>query len=257
MPLLPPYPPLPLLSPDQLRAAALLAAYLAVGLTYLRRVGLTASWFTVWRREVGVGLAADAASAATWCIVVLLWPVPLARRTARAWDARSGATAEAITRRPAGQSAELVSPPAGDHAQPGLTPGHPLVAPAFPEEVARDRASVVRAVEQNRLADAVRQATAHVDGMARQFGPSHPFTAEAFEILAHVSVLVGDDQRALAYYVHAADRRHRCPLLPAVDPAPELTARARAAVGLQHTQRSAHPAPRQGDTSNLAAAVAR
>ncbi|MFJ5120916.1 hypothetical protein [Kitasatospora sp. NPDC088548] len=110
------------------------------------------------------------------------------------------------------------------------TPQRPPTAPPTPAEVTAARTSIAAAVEQHRLVDAIRLATAHVDGMAARFGTAHAHTIEALEVLAHLNVLTGDEHRALVFYVHAADRRARCTSLPAADPVPGLVARARTAL---------------------------
>ncbi|WP_370086389.1 hypothetical protein [Streptacidiphilus sp. MAP12-16] len=75
------------------------------------------------------------------------------------------------------------------------------------EAMARFRPAIARvqdACRQERLVDAVFAATALLDQVTLLYGPGHPCTLQAVELLAHVCHLVGDHARGVQLYVHAA-----------------------------------------------------
>ncbi|MEV7177841.1 hypothetical protein [Kitasatospora sp. NPDC093679] len=150
------------------RLATLAAAtYLTAGATYLALTGISSPLGRVHRRDIGTGRRAAVLAAAVWIVAVLLWPVPLACRTARA-----------IT----GRRPQPAAPARRDTA-----PAVSLAKPAVPPYWYRAEYTAVQVVlAEGRTVIARTWAGGLVDDAVIEFGPAHPWTRDAWELLAHV-----------------------------------------------------------------------
>jgi len=147
--------------------------YLAAGLAYRAFTGISSSWSRLHRQEIGTGAAAAVAAAAVWAVVVVLWPVPLLCRTFRALRGRTSAAPceELIWRGPARSAT------AGAAAVPLPVPPHWY----------RQRYETVRVfLAAGGTVIAQARASGLVDDSTLAFGSGHPFTRDAWELLAHI-----------------------------------------------------------------------
>ncbi|MFD9124160.1 hypothetical protein [Kitasatospora sp. NPDC059571] len=157
------------------RLATLAAAtYLTAGATYLAATGVSSPLGRIHRRDIGTGHLAAALAAAVWAMAVLLWPAPLACRSARSLAARRS--------RPAA--------PAPVEAAPAVS----LAKSAVPPRWYRAEYTAVQVVlAEGRTVIARTWAGGLVDDAVIEFGPDHPWTRDAWELLAHI-VQVALDQ---------------------------------------------------------------
>ncbi|MDH6129800.1 hypothetical protein [Kitasatospora sp. GP82] len=154
-------------------------SYLTLGLAYLAFDGISSTW-SRFRWEIGTGPAATLAAAAAWTTVLVLWPVPLVCRTFRTLRNRPqiGPAEELIWRSTPRQAARAIP------AQPAIAAAELPVPPRW----FRQEYEAIRSVlTEGGVVTAQARALGLVDASALAFGPGHPFTAYAWDLLAHTA----------------------------------------------------------------------
>jgi hypothetical protein len=150
-----------------------------------------------------------------WAGWLLVWPAAVARPCAhRVWVAARAWTMDEVRwlvfryraehrARAEERAARRPQAPARVPAK-GAPPDAPMGMEGAMARLWPAVAKVQEACRQERLVDAVFAATALLDKVTLVYGPRHPRTLQAVELLAHVCHLVGDQARGVQLYVHAA-----------------------------------------------------
>ncbi|MFE0462285.1 hypothetical protein ACFW1A_23835 [Kitasatospora sp. NPDC058965] len=151
-------------------------AYLPAGAFYLTLTGVDAAWLRRLPRP-----ATPFAAAATWLGLVLLWPLVLVARCARSRlrRARSADTAPPVQPLAAVPHARTPGEPAAAPIPP--KPAHPPVPPRW---YCESYAAVHIALAEGRTAIARTWAGYLADDAATEFGLAHPYTHEAWLLVA-------------------------------------------------------------------------
>jgi len=166
--------------PERLAVLAVVS-HLTVGFSYLSLTGISDAWARRWRLEIGTGAAAAAFAAIVWTLLVVLWPLPLACRTIRSLRGRLR-TARALVA-PWCQPT-LAVPNARMSSAP--IPAKPAEPPVPPRWYREEYMAVHVALAEGRTVVARTWASGLVDDAVIAFGAAHPYTRDAWFLLARV-----------------------------------------------------------------------
>ncbi|MFE4599342.1 hypothetical protein ACFRKE_00620 [Kitasatospora indigofera] len=165
---------LPLLGSSRAGGLVLPAAvaYLPAGIFYLAMTGIGD---VPPRRSRPTGGATFTAALGIWTVSPFVWPLLLAARTLHLLRRRATVGAPCRIR---------PIPPALADAAPAPLPQKPTIPPVPPRWYRQDYAAVGVALTEGRLTIARTWAGCLADDATSEFGPAHPYTQEAWLLVA-------------------------------------------------------------------------
>lgn len=165
--------------------------HLTAGTTYLALTGISSTRPPIRRQEIGTGTAATMVVAAVMAVVVVLWPIPLICRAVHALRRRASAD------QPREERIWRALP-----TVPGRSAG-PAATYPVPPQWYRQEYEAARAARAHSAAAGATRAAVLVERSVLAFGPAHPHSHDAWELLEHTARLGRTEHQSLPVPVPA------------------------------------------------------